>query len=46
MIDLTAEGKIDMQITELTTMVLESITINENTITIQLLDGTFKTVSL
>lgn len=39
MIDLTAEGKITKQIPELTTMVLESITINEKTICITFLSG-------
>ena len=46
MIDLTAEGKIDMQIPELTTMVLESITVNEKTISIAFLAGNTKEVAV
>jgi hypothetical protein len=46
MIDLTAEGKIVKQIPELTTMVLESMTVNEETVTVRFLDGTMKEIRI
>ena len=46
MIDLTAEGPITRHIPKLTRMVLESITINAETITVRFLDGTFKEVAI
>lgn len=46
MIDLTAEGKINMQIPELTTMVLGGITVNEKTINITFLSGNMKEIAV
>ena len=46
MIDLTAEGKIVKQIPELTTMVLENMTVNEETVTVRFLDGMMKEVRI
>jgi len=46
MIELTSEGKIQRQVDELTQMILESMIINERTITVELLDGTVKTISV
>lgn len=46
MIDLTAEGKIVKQIPELTTMVLESMTVNEETVTVRFLGGTMKEIRI
>jgi site-specific DNA recombinase len=45
MIDLTAEGKIVKQIPELTTMVMESMTVNKETVTVRFLDGTMKEIA-
>ena len=46
MIDLTAEGPITKHIPELTRMVLESITVNAETITVRFLDGSNINVSV
>ncbi|MEA4922810.1 MAG: recombinase family protein [Eubacteriaceae bacterium] len=46
MIELTAEGPIENEISELSRMVLESIYINEVTTTVNFLDGTTKEVRI
>lgn len=46
MIELTAEGKITVQVPELTRMVLESVLINAETIAVHFLDGTVIQVSI
>lgn len=46
MIELTAEGPIENEISELSCMVLESIYINEVTTTVNFLDGTTKEVRI
>ena len=46
MIQLTAEGKVQCQVDELTQMILESMYINEQAITVRLLDGTVKTITV
>lgn len=45
MIDLTKEGKIVKQIPEHTTMVLENMTVNENTVSVWFLDGSTKEIA-
>ena len=47
MIELTAEGKLDFEIPELTRMVLQEITVHSPTsFTITFLDGTVKNVKI
>ena len=46
MIDLTKEGKIVKAVPEMTTMVLESMVVNEKTIKVSFLDGSVKEVAI